>query len=241
MKQLGPNLWHGDYELVRNYRHCRKMFESKRLQQDLDLNKFTPAQRFWKISRDEWARPWKFVPGQSNCYRMEEFGLMELAGIKQADFPDIQDCQDFMLQVKSLYVCDLQQGQGVGRRILDKVKKVAERAGCVVFLFVCPYGFDSGNGTVMGIRSWEELVRVAIYEEREILYLKKTASGSVRNFYEVAGFTNICLAGPRSQPDPDEKNAWRYEYCYLPNSLERQYRGQLSERLNAGLSRFCSC
>ena len=241
MKQLGPNLWCGDYELLQSYKHCRKILDSKRLEEDCELNKLKPSQRFWKISRNDWARPWKFVPGQSNYYRMQEFGLMELAGVQQADFPDIEDCQDFMLQIRTLYVCDLHQGKGVGRRILDQVKEVADRSGCVVFLFVRPFGFDSGSGTMMGIRSWEELVTAAIEEERDVLYWKKTACGSVRNFYEVAGFTNICLAGPRSQPDPDENDAWQYEYCYLPKSLERLHREQLAERLNAGLSRFCNC
>jgi hypothetical protein len=145
------------------------------------------------------------------------------------------------VQIRSIYVVDLHQGKGVGRKILDDIKEVSEKSCCAVILFVCPFGFDSGNGLEMGISSWEELERVAFQEEREIIYKPKSFTGSISEFYRKAGFQNICLRGPDSAPLEGEIDPTKYEFVYLPKTISREHKEQLGDRLKIQLSKYCQC
>jgi len=245
MKQLGPDLWYGEKVLLDSYWQLKKGYDRQKAEEDREMRSLDPSDRFWRIARKEWERPWKYREGRystfHNVFRMRESGLMTITNVGQDCFPDIDECNKFVVQLKSLYVLDVDRGKGIGRKILEDAKEVSERSGCVVILFVGPFAYDVGNGTAMGLQSWNELVKVAIEEEREIVYYKKRAYGSVRTIYEDAGFVNMCLYGPNSMPDRDEAEAWRYEFAYVPESLEPRYRERLSERLKAGLSEYCLC
>ena len=241
MKQLGPNIWYGDYELLNGYRHLKSIYEKQRLEEDLELSKLDPSARYFHLARKEWERPFKYRPGGQNLFRMHEHGLMELASVQQKSFPDLIDCNKYLIQIANLYVCDLHQGQGIGRKILDDVVDVAERSCCAVILFVCPYAFDAGGEYPRGITTFDELADVAFHKETPILYYKKTALGSVRKFYENAGFVNMCLNGPDSRPSVDENDSWQYEYVYIPSGFSYDNRKQLEERLKSNLSEFCKC
>lgn len=235
MKQLGPNLWHGEHDLIRAMWKNQEWLQSKRRQQEEELRGLDPSERYWRIIREEWKRPWKYRDGRycsfHNTFRLREQGLAVFRSVEQDSFPDVEECNRFLIQLVSLYIVDSERGKGIGRDILNDLKEVAERTGCGVILFVAPFGYDSGNETVMGMRTWEELEQAAIFEEREILYYKKSAYGSVRTFYEDAGFTHMRLDGPKSSPE-SHREIEDYHFAYLPNSLEHRYRDRLKDRLN---------
>ena len=241
MKQLGPNLWYGEREMVHNYRLFRSWLDQKEQEEKAELERKTPSARYWHFARKDWDRPWKNIAGMKNYFRMQEYGLLELEWVKQKSFPDLKNCQDFLVQIRSIYVVDLHQGKGVGRKILDDIKEVSEKSCCAVILFVCPFGFDSGNGLEMGISSWEELERVAFQEEREIIYKPKSFTGSISEFYRKAGFQNICLRGPDSAPLEGEIDPTKYEFVYLPKTISREHKEQLGDRLRIQLSKYCQC
>lgn len=241
MKQLGPNIWYGDKGLIDNYRLYRKWIDNTKHEEQLKLSGKTPAEKYWYYARKEWDMPGRYVSGMQNYFRLEDYGLVELGSISHSHFPDLEECHKYLIQVRTLYVVDTEQGKGIGARILEKIKSLAEETGCAVILFVCPFGFDSGNGMPMGVSSWEELLKVCFLEERDILYLDRDNYGSIRNLYENTGFQNICLQGPRSMPRDKSEEPWRFEFIYIPHSISADYRSRFGERLKIGLSKFCSC
>jgi GNAT superfamily N-acetyltransferase len=235
MKQLGPTLWHGEHDLIRAMWKNQDILESQRIKKEAELIGLDPSDKYWRIIRDEWKRPWRYREGRygsfHNFFRLREYGLAVLQPVDQETFPDIDECNRFLIQLKSLYIVDSKRGKGIGREILNDMKAVSDRSGCGIILYVAPFGFDAGNETVMGMRNWEELEKAAVFEERDILYYSKKAYGSVATFYEDSGFIHMRLDSPKSSPE-SKKEIRDFHFAYLPGSLEKRYRDRLKDRLN---------
>ena len=126
MKQLGPDLYHENFDDIVALRNLTLLAEEKRRDDQRRLKAMAPSERFLTITSEKWRKPmgatypWTF--------QAEEYGLIEINRLYQKDFPDVDQISDFVIQLRSLYIVDLYQGQGIGRKIINKMKSIAEQA-----------------------------------------------------------------------------------------------------------------
>lgn len=238
MKQLGPDLFYGNFDDIVALRNLTKLAEDKRRDDQRRLKAMLPQDRFWAIANDTWRKPMGGTYPQT--YQVEKYGLMELNGIKQKDFPDVDHISDFVIQLRSLYIVDLYQGQGIGRKVIETMKNIAERASCCFCLFVHPFGLTKGGDLPSGFTTFQELTHAAMIEEWEIFYHSEFDAQATASFYKDCGLTNICLY---SEEDRGEiaigPNQWQFHFIYIPDSLEQDYRKRLDYRLNLEECDFC--
>ena len=117
MKQLGPNLYHGNYDDIVALRNLTRLAEDKKRDDQRRLKSMLPSDRFFKVASDTWRKPMGATYPWT--YQAQEYGLVEFSRIKQKNFPDIDRISDFVIQLRSLYIVDLYQGQGIGRKIIE--------------------------------------------------------------------------------------------------------------------------
>jgi GNAT superfamily N-acetyltransferase len=238
MKQLGPNLYKGNFDDIVALRNLTLLAEDKKRDDERRLKAMLPSDRFLTIASETWRKPMRGTYPWT--YQAEEYGLMEINRMYQKDFPDIDQISDFMIQMRSLYIVDLYQGQGIGRKIINRMKNIAEKSSCCFCLFVHPFGFTKGGDLPSGFRTFSELTHAALIEEWEIFYHSEFDAEATASFYKECGLTNICLY---SEEDRGEKadglNKWYFHFIYIPDSLDHDYRKRLDYRLNLEECEYC--
>lgn len=235
MKQIGINQFTGPPDIAQAMVEMTDYFKQKSSQRQSGIYNSTPAEAFWKLSRNDWNRP--LSNSYPNYYRLEKYGLLELDRFIQEDYcVDIPNMNDWVIVLRSLMVVDLYQGKGIGRRILDKVKDLADETSCCVALYVHPFGLAKDGISRSGFCSFEELLTACLIEEWEVVYHPEYEMKSVAEFYKQAGFKNICFGIDKEHENPE---AWKYYYIYVPPGLNYKYRESLQYRLNIESCEFC--
>ena len=235
MKQIGINQFTGPPDIAFGMMELNTYWRQKTSKRIASILDSTPAEAFWKLSRTDWNRP--LSNSYPNFYRLEKHGLLELDHFIQGEYcPDIPDMKDWVIVLRSLMVVDLYQGNGIGRRILDKVKDLADETSCCVALYVHPFGLAKDGINRSGFCSFEELLSACLIEEWEVVYNPEYEMQSVAEFYKQAGFKNICFGIDKEHENPE---AWKYYYIYIPPGLNYKYRESLQYRLNIESCEFC--
>ena len=238
MKQLGPNLYHGNYDDIVALRNLTRLAEDKKRDDQRRLKSMLPSDRFFKVASETWRKPMGATYPWT--YQAQEYGLVEFSRIKQKNFPDIDRISDFVIQLRSLYIVDLYQGQGIGRKIIETIKNIAEKTSCCVCLFVHPFGFTKSGDVPSGFTTFSELTYAALVEEWEILYHPEFDAQGISAFYKECGLTNICLYSEEDHGEKaDEPDKWNFHFIYIPDSLDLDYRKRLDYRLNLEECKYC--
>lgn len=243
MKQIGVGLWTGDPLIGAFAEEAWQTIERMRVQEERELAKKSPVERFFHLARQTWKQPKRYVPGWENDFVGHDVGVMHFRKLIRVEdnFPDLPDAADFLVFLKLLYVVDAHQGEGVGRSCLTEVTSIAERSGAAVFLYSLPFGFSKDGQSINAFTSLEELEQAMIHGW-EVRYWRQNDRGSVRYFYESVGFQHCWLDSPLApyvQINEDTGQVWRpNDYIYMPKTLDERYREQLADRLNKGLSQL---
>lgn len=242
MRQIGINQYVGaDPYVIDCYRAAKKEIEESRRAKAEDLKELKPIDRFFRIANDEIRRPAGYHPNFYTYYRVQENALCEIVRIQQQDFPDMKDCQEFIVQLKSIYVVDAFRSTGVATRTFEQIKDVCERTGCVLILWASAFGLSKDREYRNGFETFEDLWTAAFVEQYDVVYLHDWITEVAECFYQKVGLRNICLNSPNINPEEKEKTNWTNgHFAYIPDSLDPKYYERLVERLNPELSKFCS-
>lgn len=241
MKQIGINIWSGNPIENFIYQEIQRHSSGRKRKEQIELNGLLPSERFFWYAKKIWKQPFKWDPTWFRMYVAEEYAVMNLERVEQKQYWDIDGVGDFVVKLDSLMVVDLYQGRGIGRKVIEQIKEICEKAGVIVILFVSPFGFVlEGCARFSGFTTTQELIEAFISKRWEVGYRPLVDHMSIKSFYEEAGFKNVCLTGKNTNPDRfKEVGGWMLDYAYIPSTISQEHLASFQHRLNPEVCGFC--
>lgn len=240
MKCIGVNQWAGvDPVMAETLSEFGQWAESARRAEKNRLSRLTPSEKFLQLAHDHFKKPKLFDIAPAMDFW--QIGHWTLAEMRRVVLNDVKDAADFLIQLQSFYVVDIQRGRGEGKQAIEAIKQIADEAGCGVTLFAKSFAFSKDGHLPNAFRTFEELRQASLEESWPVVYLPEWDIDCLRFFYEGCGFRNMCLYDSWVYKRPKEEDLpFESQFVYLPSSMDSAWRRQIEHRLNRNLCEFCN-
>jgi GNAT superfamily N-acetyltransferase len=236
MRPIGVNQWAGlEPAFAESLVYLQKQL-AKSQQTGAEKN---PSDAFFRLANKHLERPRRYGVGPVEGYW--KVGSSTLVEFTRIALSDVDESERFLVHLQTLYVVDADRGKGEGKRVLDKIKELAEEAGCGVTLFATAFALSRDGELPYAVESFDDLWKAACEEVWPVVYLPKWDEECLRFFYESSGFRNMCLYDPWVFDRPKENDQpFESQFAFLPESLKPLWRSRLTSRLNKSMCDFCN-
>jgi len=237
VKQIGVNQFHGfGAGEAAAVAQLNKVFARRRSDEKFEVRDLVPSTRFSRLAKQRLHQP--FASKWPHFYQVEQ-SLIEMDKVDDECWPDIEGASDFVWHLRSLYVVDSERGNGIGRRVIEKIKEIAEDAEAIVVLFVAKFGFAKDGISPSAFTSMKELIHASLIEHWKVTYFPDYENELVEHFYLSCGLKNCCLANECSRYGEKSGEHWREHFCYVPSSVSPDHLARFQHRLNPELCDLC--
>lgn len=240
MKRIGVHQWTGvDPGLAPVLAELTKHVERTSRLADERWNQMVPSEKFRHLASNRFRNPRLF--GIAPLDGFLQVGDSTLAEIRRISFDDVRESVSFLVHLQGLYVVDTARGHGEGRRAVDQIKRVADECGCGVTLFAKSFAFSRDGRVPFAMETFQDLWKAAVEEKWPVIYSPEWEAESLRSFYEMLGFRNMCLYDSQVLNRAKEEDLpFARQFVYLPTSMDPSWRSLIEYRLNRDLCRFCN-